>query len=195
MSSRRKAKQRTQFPRGDALCGDVHVDQSVERQSRHSRNTADGREWFIYAPLEGSGPDHAQTVGGRARYRACSPSDVSRTPWPGRPLHRMIAMLSSPDQRPASRRRESSEGRLGPLLSQQPTATISPNPAVHLGGPRLASLVEQHHENFAPHLTRRVDDLGELFTRCTWNISNDCGVSRSNLSDRWQLHPSTPFRR
>jgi hypothetical protein len=35
----------------------------------------------------------------------------------------------------------SSEGRLGPLLNQQPTATIPPNPAAHLGGPRLASLV------------------------------------------------------
>src|SRR6476469_10083964 len=34
-----------------------------------------------------------------------------------------------PGQRPASRRRrESSEGRLGPLLNQQPTATIPPNP-------------------------------------------------------------------
>src|SRR5258708_34037904 len=33
-----------------------------------------------------------------------------------------------PDQRPASRRRrESSEGRLGPCHKQQPTATISPN--------------------------------------------------------------------
>src|SRR6478735_10167056 len=49
---------------------------------------------------------------------------------------------AGPDQRPASRRRrESSEGRLGPLLNQQPTATISPNPTDHLGGPRLASLV------------------------------------------------------
>src|SRR5712672_1252079 len=36
---------------------------------------------------------------------------------------------AGPDQRPASRRRrESSEGRLGPLLSQQPTATIQANP-------------------------------------------------------------------
>jgi hypothetical protein len=35
----------------------------------------------------------------------------------------------------------SSEGRLGPPLNQQPTATIPPNPATHLGGPRLASLV------------------------------------------------------
>jgi len=34
-----------------------------------------------------------------------------------------------PGQRPASRRRrESSEGRLGPLLNQQPTPTIQPNP-------------------------------------------------------------------
>ena len=31
-------------------------------------------------------------------------------------------------------------GRAGPLLNQQPTATIPPNPAAHLGGPRLASL-------------------------------------------------------
>src|SRR3954468_19202392 len=35
------------------------------------------------------------------------------------------------------RRRESSEGRLGPLLNHQPTATIPPNPATQLGGPRL----------------------------------------------------------
>ena len=34
-----------------------------------------------------------------------------------------------PGQRPASRRRrESSEGRLGPLLNQQPTPTTPPNP-------------------------------------------------------------------
>src|ERR1700758_3807854 len=58
---------------------------------------------------------------------------------------------AGPAQRPAARRRrESSEGRLGPLLSQQPTATISPNPAVHLGGPRLASLVVTNRKGQHP---------------------------------------------
>jgi len=48
---------------------------------------------------------------------------------------------AGPDHGPTPRRRrELSEGRLGPLLNQQPTATIPPNPAAHLGGPRLASL-------------------------------------------------------
>ncbi|MGO9351734.1 MAG: hypothetical protein ACLP3C_13245 [Mycobacterium sp.] len=49
---------------------------------------------------------------------------------------------AGPDQRSAfAAAPRSSEGRLGPLLNQQPTATIPPNPAAHLGGPRLASLV------------------------------------------------------
>src|SRR3954447_7960512 len=47
------------------------------------------------------------------------------------------------DQRPSiAAAPRSSEGRLGPLHKQQPTAPIPPNPTTHLGGPRLASLDE-----------------------------------------------------
>src|ERR1700730_19124694 len=53
-----------------------------------------------------------------------------------------LARQACPDQRPAvAAAPRASEGRLGPLLNQQPTATTPPNPAAHLGGPRLASLV------------------------------------------------------
>src|ERR1700724_1639184 len=58
-----------------------------------------------------------------------------------------LVRQAGPDQRPAvAATPRPSEGRLGLLLNQQPTATIPPNPATHLGGPRLASLGAQVEE-------------------------------------------------
>ena len=70
----------------------------------------------------------------------------------------------------------SSEGRLGPLLSLQPTATIPPNPATHLGGPRLASLEGHFVIGGSWGLQVHTECLGSIFTSRTASHDLEIGL-------------------